>query len=162
WIVRIFESRIIQESCETHWFVARPAHATGGKQSTSVPVDEIEAGSATGGMGTAPNSGGDPIMYAVMGNTGRGGGDLARVLPAPGLQVRAVVRDAYKGGSWAEKGCEVAIISITDTEGLTAAFLGADGFAHPAPSFYGSRGASARHQTAPEKLSGKKKRRTGA
>ena len=66
-------------------------------------------------------------MYAVMGITGKVGGIVARTLLAAGLPVRAVVRDADKGRPWVEKGCEVAIASIADADGLTKAFSGVDG-----------------------------------
>ena len=66
-------------------------------------------------------------MYAIAGITGKVGGIVARTLLAAGLPVRAVVRDADKGRPWVEKGCEVAIASIADADGLTKAFSGADG-----------------------------------
>jgi uncharacterized protein YbjT (DUF2867 family) len=66
-------------------------------------------------------------MYAITGITGKVGGIVARTLLAAGLPVRAVVRDADKGRPWVEKGCEVAIASIADADGLTKAFSGADG-----------------------------------
>jgi NAD(P)H dehydrogenase (quinone) len=66
-------------------------------------------------------------MYAVTGITGKVGGVVARTLLAAGLPVRAVVRDADKGRPWTEKGCEVAIASIADADGLTKAFSGVDG-----------------------------------
>jgi NAD(P)H dehydrogenase (quinone) len=66
-------------------------------------------------------------MYALTGITGKVGGIVARTLLAAGLPVRAVVRDADKGRPWAEKGCEVAIASIADADGLTKAFAGVDG-----------------------------------
>jgi nucleoside-diphosphate-sugar epimerase len=66
-------------------------------------------------------------MYAVTGITGKVGGIVARTLLAAGLPVRAVVRDAGKGRPWVEKGCEVAIASISDAAGLRKAFYGADG-----------------------------------
>jgi uncharacterized protein YbjT (DUF2867 family) len=66
-------------------------------------------------------------MYAVTGITGKVGGAVARTLLGAGLPVRAVVRDADKGKAWAEKGCEVAIASITDVDGLTKAMSGVDG-----------------------------------
>ena len=46
---------------------------------------------------------------------------------AAGLPVRAVVRDADKGRPWADKGCEVAVASISDAAGLTSAFSDVDG-----------------------------------
>jgi len=66
-------------------------------------------------------------VYAITGITGKVGGNVARTLLAAGLPVRAVVRDAGKGSPWVEKGCEVAIASIADGDGLTKAFSGVDG-----------------------------------
>ena len=63
----------------------------------------------------------------MTGITGKVGGIVARTLLAAGLPVRAVVRDADKGRAWAEKGCEVAVASIADAEGLKKAFSGVDG-----------------------------------
>jgi NAD(P)H dehydrogenase (quinone) len=66
-------------------------------------------------------------MYAVTGITGKVGGVVARTLLAARLPVRAVVRDADKGRPWAKQGCEVAIASIADADGLTKAFSGVAG-----------------------------------
>ncbi len=66
-------------------------------------------------------------MYAITGITGKVGGVVAGTLLAAGLPVRAVVRVEDKGRPWAAKGCEVAIASITDADGLTKAFSGAEG-----------------------------------
>jgi len=66
-------------------------------------------------------------VYAITGITGKVGGIVARSLLAGGLPVRAVVRDADKGQPWADKGCEVAIASIADADGLTKAFSGVKG-----------------------------------
>ena len=63
----------------------------------------------------------------MTGITGKVGGIVARTLLAARLPVRAVVRDADKGRAWAEKGCEVAVASIADAEGLKKAFSGVDG-----------------------------------
>jgi NAD(P)H dehydrogenase (quinone) len=61
-------------------------------------------------------------MYAITGITGQVGGALARTLLAAGQPVRAVVRDAAKGRTWAEKGCEIAVAEMQDAAALTAAF----------------------------------------
>ena len=66
-------------------------------------------------------------MYAVTGITGKVGSIVARTLLGAGFPVRAVVRDADKGRAWAERGCEVAVASISDEAGLTKAFSGVDG-----------------------------------
>ena len=75
-------------------------------------------------------------MYAITGVTGKVGGRLARTLLADGRSVRAVVRDARKGGGWAALGCDVAIADMKDPAGLTAAFTGAEAvFILPPPEF---------------------------
>src|SRR5262245_22541800 len=66
-------------------------------------------------------------MYAITGITGQVGGAMARALLAAGQPVRAVVRNADKGGSWAAKGCEVAVAEMEDAAALAAAFACADG-----------------------------------
>jgi NAD(P)H dehydrogenase (quinone) len=75
-------------------------------------------------------------MYAITGITGKVGGALARTLLAAGQRVRAVVRDACKGRSWAEKGCEVALTEMEDAAGLFVAFKEVEGgFILPPPEF---------------------------
>jgi len=66
-------------------------------------------------------------MFAITGVTGKVGGAVARSLLAKGRKVRAVVRDADKGQFWSAQGCDVAIASVEDAEGLTKAFQGAEG-----------------------------------
>jgi uncharacterized protein YbjT (DUF2867 family) len=66
-------------------------------------------------------------MYAITGITGNVGGALARTLLAAGQSVRAVVRNAGKGRSWSEKGCEVVLADMEDAATLAAAFKEVDG-----------------------------------
>ncbi|MFL9859922.1 NmrA family NAD(P)-binding protein [Paraburkholderia madseniana] len=66
-------------------------------------------------------------MYAITGITGKVGGAVARTLLAAGQSVRAVVRDAARARSWAERGCEVVTADMDDETSLTAAFEGAQG-----------------------------------
>jgi uncharacterized protein YbjT (DUF2867 family) len=66
-------------------------------------------------------------MYAITGITGKVGGAVARTLLAAGQPVRAVVRDADRARSWAERGCEVVTANMDDTTSLTTAFKGAQG-----------------------------------
>src|SRR5262245_59064595 len=66
-------------------------------------------------------------MYAITGITGNVGGALARTLLEAGQPIRAVVRGAVKGRSWAEKGCEVAIAEMEDAGALAVAFKEVDG-----------------------------------
>jgi len=75
-------------------------------------------------------------MYAITGITGKVGGTVARTLLAAGQGVRALVRDADKGRSWSDLGCEVAIAEMEDAEALTRAFTGVTGvFILPPPNF---------------------------
>jgi uncharacterized protein YbjT (DUF2867 family) len=75
-------------------------------------------------------------VYVITGITGNVGGSVARALLAAGQPVRAVVRNADKGASWAEQGCEVAVAKMNDAAALTAAFDGAQGvFVLPPPNF---------------------------
>lgn len=66
-------------------------------------------------------------MYAVMGITGQVGGAVARTLLAAGHIVRAVVRSAEKGATWAQRGCEVAIADVDDREAMSRAFTEVEG-----------------------------------
>jgi NAD(P)H dehydrogenase (quinone) len=66
-------------------------------------------------------------MFAITGITGNVGGEVARVLLGAGQPVRAVVRDATKGQSWAARGCEIAQADIADANAFAAAFTGAEG-----------------------------------
>jgi NAD(P)H dehydrogenase (quinone) len=66
-------------------------------------------------------------MFAITGVTGKVGGAVARSLLAQGQKVRAVVRDAEKGRSWAALGCDIAIASVEDAAALTKAFQGVEG-----------------------------------
>src|SRR5882724_3578724 len=65
-------------------------------------------------------------MYAITGITGRVGGSAGTALLAAGKEVRAVLRDAEKGSTWAERGCEVALATMTDVSALVAAFRAAE------------------------------------
>src|ERR1700728_1964113 len=81
-------------------------------------------------------------MFAVTGITGKVGAAVARGLLSADQPVRALVRDRSRGAPWAQLGCEIAVADLSDTEALTAAFIGAAGvFAmlppvfDPAPDF---------------------------
>jgi uncharacterized protein YbjT (DUF2867 family) len=66
-------------------------------------------------------------MIAITGITGQVGGVVARTLLAAGKSVRAVVRDAAKGETWARLGCEAALARMDDLDALKQAFAGAEG-----------------------------------
>lgn len=65
-------------------------------------------------------------MYVITGITGKVGGVVAQALLQAGRPVRAVVRDAAKGQTWASRGCEVALADMNDAPALTQAFMGAE------------------------------------
>jgi uncharacterized protein YbjT (DUF2867 family) len=86
-------------------------------------------------------------MYAVTGITGKVGAAVARSLLSADQPVRAIVRDALKGTTWANLGCDIAIADSTDARALAPAFEGSEGvFAmlppvfDPAPGFPEARG----------------------
>ncbi|MGD0893852.1 MAG: NmrA family NAD(P)-binding protein [Terracidiphilus sp.] len=66
-------------------------------------------------------------MFVITGITGNIGGELARTLLREGRPVRAVVRDAAKGESWEQNGCEIAVADVNDAAALAKAFKGAEG-----------------------------------
>jgi len=75
-------------------------------------------------------------MFAITGITGKVGGAVARALFSADQRVRAVIRDADKGRSWSDLGCEVAIAQMEDAEALTRAFTGVMGvFVLPPSNF---------------------------
>ncbi len=66
-------------------------------------------------------------MFAVIGITGKVGGQVACSLLAQGHKVRAVVRNYAKGERWAALGCEVSVANIDDAAALTEAFRDVEG-----------------------------------
>ncbi|HTH99120.1 MAG TPA: NmrA family NAD(P)-binding protein [Stellaceae bacterium] len=66
-------------------------------------------------------------MYAIMGVTGKVGGALARQLLDDGIKIRAILRDAAKGGTWWDRGAEVALADLEDPKTLGEALAGAAG-----------------------------------
>lgn len=65
-------------------------------------------------------------MLAVMGVTGQVGGAIARQLLSTSQKVRAIVRDADKGGPWIAAGCEIAVADVNDKDALIRAFEGVE------------------------------------
>jgi uncharacterized protein YbjT (DUF2867 family) len=69
-------------------------------------------------------------MFTVMGVTGQVGGAIARQLLSTSQKIRAIVRDANKGGPWIASGCEIAIADVNDdvseSDALTRAFEGVE------------------------------------
>lgn len=66
-------------------------------------------------------------MFFVAGITGQVGGATARHLLKQGKQVRALVRDPQKAGSWSRKGVEVRSGDLNDAAAVTAALQGVEG-----------------------------------
>jgi uncharacterized protein YbjT (DUF2867 family) len=64
-------------------------------------------------------------MFVITGITGQVGGRIGRALRSQGLPVRAVLRDPSKSAAWRDLGCEVAISTMDDAQGLQRAFTGA-------------------------------------
>jgi NAD(P)H dehydrogenase (quinone) len=96
-------------------------------------------------------------MYAITGITGQVGGAVARNLLDAQQPVRAVVRNATKGETWKNHGCELALANMDDAQALTAAFNGAEAVFvllpssfDPAPGFPEVRKFSAALRTALE------------
>ncbi|WP_442949502.1 NmrA family NAD(P)-binding protein [Nostoc sp.] len=80
-------------------------------------------------------------MYAITGITGQVGSAVARKLLTENQSVRAVIRDANKGTTWAEQGCAVALADMNDANALKAAFADAEGvFVVLPPNFAPSLG----------------------
>jgi uncharacterized protein YbjT (DUF2867 family) len=97
-------------------------------------------------------------MFVVTGATGQVGGIVVRTLLAAGRDVRAVVRRPEKAVEWAEQGCEIASVDLSDAEGLAAAFAQAEGVFvllppnfDPSPGFPESRALIASLRTALER-----------
>ncbi|GIH96355.1 NAD(P)H-binding protein [Planobispora siamensis] len=63
-------------------------------------------------------------MYAITGVTGHVGGAAARRLLDRGAPVRAVVRDAARGGAWAGAGAQAVVADFGDRAALAEAFRG--------------------------------------
>ena len=94
-------------------------------------------------------------MFAVTGISGNVGGVVARTLLGAGQSVRAVLRDPAKGNRWKEKGCEVAVADIADSQALANAFTGVEGVFilvppvfDPKPGFPEARAVAASLRTA--------------
>ena len=87
-------------------------------------------------------------MFTVLGITGQVGGSVATNLLAAGHDVRAVVRNAAKGSSWAAQGCDIAIADVQDAAALELAFQGTEGvFVMMPPIFDPTPGFPEAHKT---------------
>lgn len=76
-------------------------------------------------------------MYAILGVTGQVGGAAAQTLLSQGQAVRVIVRDAAKGKEWADRGAEVAVADMNDSEALEKALTGVEGaYVMVPPAFY--------------------------
>ena len=94
-------------------------------------------------------------MYAIMGITGKVGGAVAENLLAQGRQIRAIVRNPERAARWRDRGAEIAVADVEDSNALASAFEGTDGvflmvppnFA-PAPGFPETRKTLASYHAA--------------
>ena len=75
-------------------------------------------------------------MYGIMGITGQVGGAVAEALLAQGRSVRAIVRDAAKAKTWADRGTEIAVADYGDVDGLKSAFGNVEGVFVMIPPFF--------------------------
>jgi predicted dinucleotide-binding enzyme len=66
-------------------------------------------------------------MYAIVGITGRVGSAVGENLLAQGEQIRAIVRDSQGAARWRDRGAEVAVADVHDSNALASAFEGIDG-----------------------------------
>jgi uncharacterized protein YbjT (DUF2867 family) len=66
-------------------------------------------------------------MYAITGITGQVGGVIGQALLTAKQPVRAIIRDGSKGRVWADRRCEVRVVTIDDAASLTAGFQVAEG-----------------------------------
>lgn len=66
-------------------------------------------------------------MFVISGVTGNTGSVVAQTLIDQGQPVRVIVRSEEKGARWREKGAEVAVADIADTDAMTKALQGAVG-----------------------------------
>ena len=66
-------------------------------------------------------------MFVIAGATGQTGSVVADTLLAQGKSVTVLVRDAQKAKSWREKGAQVAVASLEDSQAVAHALAGAEG-----------------------------------
>jgi len=64
-------------------------------------------------------------MFVVAGVSGHTGQAIAEALLAQKQPVRVIVRDAAKGAPWKQRGAEVAVADLGDTDALARALTGA-------------------------------------
>lgn len=76
-------------------------------------------------------------MYVVSGITGHTGRVVAEQLRAAGKEVRALVRNPSHVAELEERGFDVGVLDLSDTEALGAALQGAEGAYLLVPPFYG-------------------------
>ena len=66
-------------------------------------------------------------MFVISGVTGNTGGVVAQTLIDQGQPVRVIVRSEEKGAPWKEKGADIAVAEIMDTDAMINALEGAGG-----------------------------------
>ena len=75
-------------------------------------------------------------MFAIMGITGRVGGAAAKALLEQGKSVRAIVRDAEKAKTWADRGAEIVVADSGDAGALKSAFTNIEGVFVMIPPYF--------------------------
>jgi len=78
-------------------------------------------------------------MIVIAGVSGHVGSTAATELLSKKAKIKVLVRDAKKGESWSQRGAEVAVTSLDDQAGLTAALKGATGFFALLPPNFGTQ-----------------------
>ena len=78
-------------------------------------------------------------MFVIAGVSGHVGSTAATELLSKQAKVKVLVRDAKKGEEWSKRGAEVAVTTLDDQAGLTAALKGATGFFTLLPPNWGTQ-----------------------
>jgi NAD(P)H dehydrogenase (quinone) len=77
-------------------------------------------------------------MYAITGVSGHVGRAAAQILLEKKLPVRAVIRDPAKAQEWKDKGADVIIADLNDTQALRKAFRDTEGVFVMTPPLFNS------------------------
>jgi NAD(P)H dehydrogenase (quinone) len=77
-------------------------------------------------------------MNVIFGATGQTGRVVAKTLLEQKQPVRVVVRDAARGAEWKQRGAEVAVAALDDTQAVARALEGAEGAYLLVPPDYGA------------------------
>ncbi|HSI44518.1 MAG TPA: NmrA family NAD(P)-binding protein [Methylotenera sp.] len=87
-------------------------------------------------------------MFAITGITGQVGGEVAHNLIVNNEEIRPVVRDLAKAKYWEQRGCNIFVADMNDSDALVEAFTGTAGvFILLPPTFDPSAGFIEAHRT---------------